>query len=176
LFEAFCAKSHRAIRLYGALDRDLPDGSEIEDEPWKLKRGVETLTRENERLERTLARYKRKREAVQLELETLKEERSRTREELREKERVNKELLVKFHEIEGEDALIRAERLKMENSFLAGEVKRLTEELASKREEKEIRDLEPVKFIEEATDDSMGLEGVKVAIIGGVEGLMPHYR
>ncbi|CAD7776432.1 hypothetical protein FHEFKHOI_01962 [Candidatus Methanoperedenaceae archaeon GB50] len=179
VFVATHAIGQRAFRLYDAISSDLPSGSNVWDELWKLNGLVGDLQRANERLKRNLARSKQKLEDLQIELDTLRRERREIRGELQSRESVIEELLARLDEVDGEDVLEEIERLKRENRLLLDEVGRLREELRELREvshKEERMEARHAEIEREDADDPVSLEGAKVALIGGVEGLMPHYR
>ncbi|HEC56811.1 MAG TPA: DUF2325 domain-containing protein [Candidatus Syntrophoarchaeum butanivorans] len=177
LFKAMHMIGHRMMRLYDVLSADLPDGSLVEDELWKLKSRVESLTEVNERLERNLARLRRKYDAIQHEFEALKAEKIRIQRELERERGLSANLRNRLTEIERNNSLDQLERLRQENSLLLDEVKRLREELREVSDKERIPEVRPVEVKKKHTDDlPVNLEGVKVALIGGVEGLVPHYR
>ncbi|MHC1595669.1 MAG: DUF2325 domain-containing protein [Candidatus Syntropharchaeales archaeon] len=176
VFKATHMIGHRTMKFYDTISAALPDGSLVEDELWKLRSGVESLTKVNERLERNLARSRRKFDAIQLEFEALKAEKNGIERELEREQELSTDLRNRLTEIERDDSLNQLERLRQENSFLLDEVKRLREELVRASDEEEIVEVRPVEIKKEHADDPVSLEGVKVALIGGVEGLVPHYR
>jgi len=179
VFVATHAIGQRAFRFYDTISSNLPDGSNVWDELWKLNGLTGDLQKVNDRIKRNLARSKRKLEDAQIELDTMGKKRREIRNEFKLKETAIEELLTRLDAVDGEDVLDRIERLKRENRFLIDELKRLTEELAGEQEETGICEVNPVEVMHETILDQMSapdLEGVKVALIGGVEGLMPHYK
>ncbi len=172
MFKAMHMIGHRMMRLYDVVSADLPDGSLVEDELWKLKSRVESLTEVNERLERNLARLRRKYDAIQHEFEALKAEKIRIQRELERERGLSANLRNRLIEIERNNSLDQLERLRQENSLLLDEVKRLREELREVSDKEKIVEVRPVEVKKKHTDDRpVSLEGVKVALIGGVEGV-----
>jgi hypothetical protein len=176
VFKATHMIGHRTMKFYDIISAALPDGSLVEEELWKLRSGVESLAKVNERLERNLARSRRKYDAIQLEFETLRAEKLEMRDELEREQERSTDLSTKLAEIEPNISLNQLEHLKQENSCLLDEVKRLREELSEVSDEEGLSEVRAVEIIEEHADEPVSLEGVRVALVGGVEGLMPHYR
>ncbi len=177
VFAATHMHEHRASRFYGELRRALPCGV-----PENILIGVKDASKTNEKLQTKCNRLERKREQLKSEIESAKEDRLRIGAALEEEKRLNRQLVSDLEGLGGEDALNQTENLKKEIDFLTNEVKRLTDELLSRDRSDDIKSGELVEIEHRPEPDIVGevasadLNGARVAYIGGVESLMPHYR
>jgi len=136
----------------------------------------------NEKLRTKCNRLERKREQLKSEIESVREDRLRITSALEEEKRLNRQLTSDLEGLGGEDTLNQTENLKKEIDFLTGEVKRLTDELLSRDRSEDAKSGELVEIEHRPESDimdegaSVDLNGARVAYIGGVESLMPHYR
>ena len=185
VFNAVHIREHRALRFYDDLCRELPlDGTDKEVIS-KLRSGLVS----SEKLKRNLDRSKQKIDQFKSEIDAFKTDKSELSIELKEEKRLSEELRKKWENSGGEGALEQIENLKREVKFLAGEINVLNEELIgrSASAKKPILGIGCWRdYIEERPmiDDTDGgsplegssLKGKNIALVGGVESLVPCYR
>jgi hypothetical protein len=178
VFAAVHVREHQALRFCDTLSRVLPPGSRVEDVIDELKSALVS----NEKLERNLDRSKRKTGQLRSEIDAIKAKKSRLALELEEQMRLNERLNRRWEDLGGDKAFEEIGRLKEEIKFLTGEIKILTEGLLKKKTpyiNQDICDYSKKEDIEEEgriINENIPLKGVKVAFVGGVESLVPHYR
>jgi len=181
VFAATHVLEHRALRFYDTLMRALPDNM-----PEDVLKEMKTRSESNERLETKCQRLERKREQLKLDIESIKEDKSRIAAELDEQRRLNRQLMKDFEKISDEDAFEQIGNLKREIEMLTDEVKTLTDQLLQDRDETEtcpvVVDAESEGSLHApgASDGGamldIDLNGTTVTYVGGVESLLPHYR
>jgi len=168
---------HRALRFYDALKRALPDGR-----PEYVMKELDDALRSNEKLQTKCNRLEWKREQLKSEIESIKEDRSRINTVMEEQKQLNRRLMSDFERVGGEDVLGQIENLKKEIVLLTEEVTVLTDELLKRDRtddttSSESTEIDPVSESDiEDTENDVDLNGMRVAYVGGVESLMPHYR
>jgi hypothetical protein len=168
---------HRALRFYDALKRALPDGR-----PEYVMKELDDALRSNEKLQTKCNRLEWKREQLKSEIESIKEDRSRINTVMEEQKQLNRRLMSDFERVGGEDVLGQIENLKKEIVLLTEEVTVLTDELLKRDRtddttSSELTEIDPVSESDiEDTGNDVDLNGMRVAYVGGVESLMPHYR
>lgn len=95
---------------------------------------------------------------------------------------MNRQLAGDFERVGGENALGQIEDMKKEIGLLTEEVTALTDELLKRGRtddmaSTELTEIDPVSESDiEDTGNGVDLSGMRVAYVGGVESLMPHYR
>lgn len=194
VFNALHMREHRSLRLYDALSRELPDGRP-EDVLVELKRALSS----REELERRLERSERKREQLKAEIETLKKEKSQLALALAEQRKLSEKLKKDLERLGGQSALEQIESLKKEIEILNREIRTLTQEFIkqelygtvdiadepaikavshSETQTEVLRDSSPSLKgdIAEEQKAPLSLKGKKVAFVGGLKSLAPHYR
>jgi hypothetical protein len=186
IFSAVHHREHRALRLYDALSRVLPDGR-VENVLQELKKALAS----NEGFHRRYERSELKKEQLRSEIETSKKDKFQLAQALTEQRQLNKRLSKDLEKLGGEPSLEQIEGLKGEIVALTEEVKALTEELvrrdfyeappefgkplASLRESATDK-LPASSETEEEQGVSPPLEGVKVGFVGGMKSLVPYYK
>ena len=168
---------HRALRFHDALKRALPDSR-----PEYVMKELNDALESNEKLQTKCNRLERKREQLKSEIGSIKEDRSRINTMMEEQKQLNRRLMSDFERVGGENALGQMENLKKEIDLLTEEVKTLTDELLNRDRTDdmtsgELTEIDPVS--ESGTEDTgngVDLNGMRVAYVGGVESLMPHYK
>ncbi len=178
VFNAVHLREHRALRFYDDLCRELPlDGTDKEVIS-ELRSGLVS----SEKLKRNFERSKRKIDQFKSEIDAIKADKSELSIELEEEKRLNEELRRRWENSGGEEALEQIEELKREVKFLAGEINVLNEELIGRSAKKPIlgvgcwREYIEERPMIEDTDGGSSLKGKNIALIGGVESLVPCYR
>jgi Uncharacterized protein conserved in bacteria (DUF2325). len=183
VFNAVHIREHRALRFYDDLCRELPlDGTDKEVIS-ELRSGLEL----NEKLKRNLDRSKQKIDQFKSEIDAIRADKSELSIELKEEKRLNEKLRRRWENSGGEEALEQIENLKREVKFLTGEIDVLNEELIGRIAKKPILGIGCWRdYIEERPmiDDTDGgsslegssLEGKNIALVGGVESLVPCYK
>lgn len=178
VFNAVHIREHRALRFYDDLCRELPlDGTDKEVIS-ELRSGLEL----NEKLKRNLDRSKQKIDQFKSEIDAIRADKSELSIELKEEKRLNEELRRRWENSGGEEALEQIENLKREVKFLTGEIDLLNEELIGRIAKKPIlgigcwRDYIEERPMIDDTDGGSSLEGKNIALVGGVESLVPCYR
>ncbi len=168
---------HRALRLYDALKRALPDSR-----PEYVMKELNEALRSNEKLQTKCNRLEWKREQFKSEIESIKEDRSRINTVMEEQKQLNRQLTSDLKRLGGESALGQIEDLKKEIDLLTEEVTILTDELLKRGRTynmtpSELVGIDPVSESDiEDNGNGVDLNGMRVAYVGGVESLMPHYR
>lgn len=171
---------HRASRFYDALKRALPEGR-----PEYVMKELNDALNSNEKLQTKCIRLERKREQLKLEIESIKEDKSRINTLMEEQKQLNRRVVSDFEKLGGENALGQIENLKKEIDLLTGDVKTLTDELLERGRTRdrthdaasdEPEEIDPVSESGEDREKRVDLNGAKVAYVGGVESLMPYYR
>lgn len=168
---------HRALRFHDAFHRALPDSR-----PEYVMKELNDALRSNEKLQIKCKRSEWKIEQLKSDIESDKEDRSRINTVMEEQKQLNRRLVSDFERLGGENALGQIEDLKKEIDLLTGEVGTLTSELLERNRtcdmiSNELTQIE--QFSESCTEDrgkSVDLNGMRVAYVGGVESLTPHYR
>jgi hypothetical protein len=168
---------HRALRFHDALRRALPDSR-----PEYVMKELNDALGSNEKLQTKCKRLEWKREQLKSEIESIKEDRSRINTVMEEQKQLNRRLASDLEKLGGENALGQIEDLKKEIDLLTKEVKTLTDELWERDRtcdmtSSELAQIDPVSEL--GTEDrEMGfdLNGMRVAYVGGVESLTPHYK
>ena len=178
VFNAVHIREHRALRFYDDLCRELPlDGTDKEVIS-ELRSGLEL----NEKLKRNLDRSKQKIDQFKSEIDAIRADKSELSIELKEEKRLNEELRRRWENSGGEEALEQIENLKREVKFLTGEIDLLNEELIGRIAKKPIlgigcwRDYIEERPMIDDTDSGSSLEGKNIALVGGVESLVPCYK
>ena len=183
VFNAVHIREHRALRFYDDLCRELPlDGTDKEVIS-ELRSGLEL----NEKLKRNLDRSKQKIDQFKSEIDAIRADKSELSIELKEEKRLNEELRRRWENSGGEEALEQIENLKREVKFLTGEIDLLNEELIGRIAKKPIlgigcwRDYIEERAMIDDTDsgsslEGLSLEGKNIALVGGVESLVPCYK
>ena len=194
VFNALHMREHQSLRLYDALSRKLPDGRP-ENVLGELKRALSSRGE----LEKRLERSERKREQLRAEVETVKREKSQLALALAEQRKLSEELKKDLEKLGGQSALEQIESLKRETDLLNREIEALTKELLnqdlygassiSDRPATEViyhSELPPQSLrtdlplvgegLAEEQKVPLSLEGKKVAFVGGLKSLAPHYR
>ena len=178
VFNAVHIREHRALRFYDDLCRELPlDGTDKEVIS-ELRSGLEL----NEKLKRNLDRSKQKIDQFKSEIDAIRADKSELSIELKEEKRLNEKLRRRWENSGGEEALEQIENLKREVKFLTGEIDLLNEELIGRIAKKPIlgigcwRDYIEERAMIDDTDSGSSLEGKNIALVGGVESLVPCYK
>ena len=168
---------HRALRFHDALHKALPDSR-----PEYVMEELNDALGSNEKLQTKCNRLEWKREQLKSEIESVKEDRSRINTVMEEQKQLNRRLMSDFERVGGEDVLGQIENLKKEIVLLTEEVTVLTDELLKRDRtddttSSELTEIDPVSESDiEDTGNDVDLNGMRVAYVGGVESLMPHYR
>ncbi len=168
---------HRALRFHDGLRKALPDSR-----PEYVMKELNDALGSNEKLQTKCKRLEWKREQLKSEIESVKEDRSRINTEMEEQKQLNRRLASNLERLGGENALGQTEDMKTEIDLLTEEVGTLTSELLERDRicdmmSSELRPIEQVsKSCTEDIDKCVDLNGMKVAYVGGVESLTPHYR
>jgi Skp family chaperone for outer membrane proteins len=179
---------HRALRLYDSLSRVLPD-SKPENVLDKLKESL----RLNDELQKRYQRSQHKNEELRAELEKVRKDTSRLTEALGEQRQLNERLSRDIEKLGGQLVLEHMESIRKEKDLLAQEVRNLTQELLKKQPGTAVQNLtgrssdseinaedEPatIDMVEQEKDinSSPGLNGKRVAFVGGLESFAPHYQ
>jgi hypothetical protein len=193
VFNTVHIKEHQALRLYDALARTLLDGRP-EDVLSELKKAVAAT----EDLQKRYGRSEQKKARLRAEIEAIKREKLDLALERAEQRKLNERLQKELEKLGGEVALEQIEKLKQERELLATEVRSLNEELL-RQELSRVADIfsEPLVYHEGHTEDRpvatskiweelldeepdtylpLILGGMKVALVGGLESLVPYYR
>ncbi len=168
---------HRALRFHAALRRALPDSR-----PEYVMKELNDALGSNEKLQTKCKRLEWKREQLKSEIESIKEDRSRINTGMEEQKQLNRRLASDLERLGGENALGQIEDMKKEIDLLTKEMKTLTDELLERDRtcdmtSSELAQIDPVSEL--GTEDrgkSIDLNGMRVAYVGGVESLTPHYR
>jgi len=194
VFNALHMREHRSLKLYDALSRELPEGRP-EDVLGELKRALSL----REELERRLERSERKREQLKAEIETLKKEKSQLVQALSEQRKLNEKLKKDLERLGGQSALEQIESLKKEIEILNREIRTLTREFIKQElyGTVDIADKPAIKTVSHSETQTevlkdpsllleseiaeeqkapLSLKGKKVAFVGGLKSLAPHYR
>ena len=182
VFAATHICGHRALRLYDVLKRALPDSR-----PEYVMKELNEALRSNEKLQTKCNRLEWKREQFKSEIESIKDDRSRINTVMEGEKQLNRQLTSDLERLGGENALGQIENLKKEIALLTEEVTVLTDELlkrdrtddttSGELKDGELKEIDPVS--ESGTEDDgngVDLNGIRVAYVGGVESLMPHYK
>ena len=168
---------HRALRFHDALHRALPDSR-----PEDVVKELNDALRSNEKLQTKCNRLEWKREQLKSDMESVKEDRLKINTVMEEQKQLNKRLAGDIEILGGENALGQMEDMKKEIDLLTEEVGTLTSELLERDRicdmmSSELRPIEQVsKLCTEDIEKSVDLNGMRVAYVGGVESLTPHYR
>jgi len=168
---------HRALRFHDALHRALPDSR-----PEYVVKELNDALRSNEKLQTKSKRLEWKVEQLKFDIESVKEDRSGINTVMEEQKQLNRRLVSNFERFGGENALGQMEDMKNKIDLLTEEVGTLTGELLERDRicdmmSSELRPIEQVsKLCTEDIEKSVDLNGMKVAYVGGVESLTPHYR
>ena len=186
VFSEVHVKEHRALRLYDTLSRMPPDGS-AENVVEELKHTLKS----NGELQRKYKRAEQKREQLKAEIRAIEEDRASLALALAEQRQVNEKLSKDLERLGDKSALAQIESLKKEIELLAGEIEALNEELLQAKQlykvankpsphsKTDIED-EPIAIAHtEGKQDiaqSPALNGKRVAFVGGLKTLVPHYR
>ncbi|MFW0859867.1 MAG: DUF2325 domain-containing protein [Dehalococcoidia bacterium] len=189
VFSTIHAMEHRALRLYDDLSMTSPDGK-----PENAVGELKEAHRLNNELQKRYTRSEQKREQLKAEMEAIKQDKSSLALALAEQRQLNGRLGNDLEKLGGESALAQIESLKEEIELLTGEIVTLNEELLKRDQihsvvnesneglagsKASIED-KPLTIgrIEGEQDitQSPALNGKSVAFVGGLEGLLPHYR
>ncbi|MCD4765991.1 MAG: DUF2325 domain-containing protein [Methanosarcinales archaeon] len=168
---------HRALRFHAALNKALPDGR-----PEYVMKELNDALRSNEKLQTKCNRLEWKKEQLKSDMESVKEDRSKINTVMEEQKQLNRRLASNLEKVGGENALGQIEDLKKEIDLLTEEVGTLTNELLERDRtcditSNELSQIDPVS--ESGTENiekSIVLDGMRVAYVGGVESLTPHYK
>ncbi len=194
-------KEHQALRFYDALSRELSNGK-VENVLEELRGALKS----KEELQKRCERSERKREQLKLEVEAIKKDKSQVALALAEQEQLNERLKNDLERLGGQSAFDQIESLKKEVELLNQEIKTLTQELLhqeyygasfmideSATEVSCHSELPPLSLraersnprdpllslrddIDKEQDGQLSLKGIKVAFVGGLQSLVPHYR
>lgn len=186
VFSEVHVKEHRALRLYDTLSRTAPDGS-AENVVEELKQALKS----NDELQRKYKRAEQKRGQLRAEIEAIKEDRASLALTLSEQRQLNEKLSKDLEKLGDKSALAQIESLKKEIELLVGEIETLNEELLQAKQlyrvanepsphsKIDIED-EPIAIAlppcEQYIAPSPALNGKRVAFVGGLKTLVPHYR
>ena len=168
---------HRALRFHDALHRALPDSR-----PEDVVKELNDALRSNEKLQTKSKRLEWKVEQLKSDIESVKEDRSGINTVMEEQKQLNRRLVSNLERFGGDNALGQMEDMKKEIDLLTEEVGTLTSKLLERDRicdmmSSELRPIEQVsKLCTEDIEKSVDLNGMKVAYVGGVESLTPHYR
>ena len=188
IFSAIHSREHKALMFHDALSRMLP-GGRAEDALKELKSAL----LENEELQIRYKRLKHKREQLKSEIEALNGEKSSFVVALAEQRQLNERLRKDLERLGGDSALVQIESLKREKGLLAQEIKSLTQELLEEQLDRVVgKSTGPLPSSkvniedETLTTDSIEIEqdtylspvlnGRRVAFVGGLQSLIPHYQ
>ena len=200
VFNALHMQEHQSLRFYDALSRELPDGK-AENVLGELRQAL----RSKEELQKRYVRSEQKREQSKLEMEAVEKDKSHLALALAEQKQLNDILKKDLEKLGGQSAFDKIERLKKETDLLNQEIRALTEEMLRWEsykataiiEEPATRvichsDLHPLSLrtslpspftgesqgegLDKEQNDRLSLEGIKVALVGGLQSLAPHYR
>jgi Uncharacterized protein conserved in bacteria (DUF2325). len=194
VFNALHVREHQSLRFYDALSRELPDGK-VEN----VLRELKGVLRSNEDLQKRYERSEQKRARLKLEVEEIKKEKSQVALALMEQKQLSEKLMKNLERLGGQSALDQIESLKKDVDILNQEIKNLTQELVKQElygavdiaDEPAIKTVCHSEFpllslrakrsnlrddIAEEQEVPLSLEGKKVAFVGGLESLLPHYR
>ena len=201
VFNALHMQEHQSLRLYDALSRDLPDGK-AENVLRELKRALKSTQELQKRYERS----EQKRKRLKLEMEAIKKDKSQVTLALVEQRKLSERLRKDLEKLGGQSALDQIESLKKNVDILTQEIRTLTQELVNQElygatdiidepatkavchsefpplslraERNNLGDpsLSLRDDIDEEQEISPSLEGKKVAFVGGLQSLAPHYR
>jgi hypothetical protein len=178
VFNAVHIREHRALRFYDDLCRELPLNGTDKEVISELRSSLVS----SEKLKRNLDRSKQKIDQFKSEIDAIKADKSELSIELKEEKRLNEELRRRWENSGGEEALEEIENLKRELKFLTGEIDVLNKELIGRSAKKPIlgigcwRDYIEERPMIDDTDGGSPLEGKNIALVGGVESLVPCYR
>ncbi|HIE32239.1 MAG TPA: DUF2325 domain-containing protein [Methanosarcinales archaeon] len=172
---------HRASRFYDVLRREAPDSM-----PEEILKNLINALKSNEKLQIKCERLERKREQLKSDIESIIDDKSRINAELEVQKQSNRKLVEDFENMGGVGAFDRIDDMKKEIELLTGEVKRLTDQLLEKDRigcaipdcgSRGITSTAPVSGADIVGDvEDINLNGMRVAYVGGVESLLPHYR
>lgn len=168
---------HQALRFHDALHRALPDSR-----PEDVVKELNDALRSNEKLQTKSKRLEWKVEQLKSDIESVKEDRSGINTVMEEQKQLNRRLVSNLERFGGDNALGQMEDMKKEIDLLTEEVGTLTSKLLERDRicdmmSSELRPIEQVsKLCTEDIEKSVDLNGMKVAYVGGVESLTPHYR
>lgn len=183
IFAAIHVKEHRALRFYDALSQMLPEGN-AEDVMVKLREMLEA----NEKLQRRYERSERKRKKLISEMDRIKQDKMRLAHELEEQRKLNERLREKLEKLSDESVFNQMRNNEREIGILKEEIKILSKEL-QKWDRVQTQRMPNDHRLKDAKEDMdkpvdcnekgvrvQPLKGVKVAYVGGIESLMPHYK
>jgi len=168
---------HRALRFHAALRKALPDSR-----PEYVMKELNDALGSNEKLQTKCKRLEWKREQLKSEIESVKEDRSRINTVMEEQKQLNRRLASNLERLGGENALGQIEDMKKEIGLLTEEVGTLTSELLERDQTCDMisNELRPIEQVSESCTEDIGksvdLNGMRVAYVGGVESLTPHYK
>jgi len=201
VFNALHMQEHQSLRLYDALSKELPDGRAE-----NVLRGLKQALKSREDLQRRYKRSEQKREQLKLEMEAIKKDESQVALALAEQKQLNEKLKKNLEKLGGQSTLDQIENLRSEIELLNQEIKTLTKELLDhelhgaidmvnepatevschseppplslRAERSNLADalLSPSDDTGEEQDGQPSLRGIKVAFVGGLQSLVPHYR
>jgi hypothetical protein len=201
VFNALHMQEHQSLRLYDALSRELPD-----DKAENVLRELKRALKSTQELQKGYERSEQKRKQLKLEMEAIKKDRSQVTLALVEQRQLNGKLKNDLERLGGQSALDQIESLKREIDLLHQEIKTLTDELLHQElygassiiDEPATKavchsELPPLSLraersnlgdpslslgddISEEQEVPISLGGIKVAFVGGLQSLVPHYR
>jgi len=193
VFAALHMREHEALRFYDALSETMPSGSPesvIEElkETLSLKKKLEVRTEKLERriegLKAEIENTMKEKSRIEIalgektkELKNLREENRRLKEDLEDLERgtVSEQIKVQKKEIESlkqklKTAELLTRKLARQNQIYEAAGKKLRCPFCRRK------DIEPEEGERNKQTLSFSLEGRKVAFVGGLDSLLPHYR
>ena len=201
IFNALHMQEHQSLRLYDALSRELPTGK-AEDVLEELKQ----VSRAKGEFQKRYQRSRQKREQLKLEMETTKKDKFQAVLAIAEQKQLNERLREDLGKLGGQSTLDQIKSLKREIELLNQEIKSLTTELlkqescgatsifdelaveavrhsapsaschSARSEESKDHSPSSMDDVEEEQNGQLSLEGTKVAFVGGLQSLAPHYR
>ena len=187
LFSTIHAMEHRALRLYDVLSRMLPNGK-----PENVVDELKETLRLNDELQKRYKRSEQKREQLKAEVKAIKGDKSSLALALTEERQLNERLRKDLERLGGESALGQIESLGKEKDLLAQEIESLTQELLKEQLDRAVsksidRSADSKVNIEDKTLASsiggeqdinlpLALNGRRVAFVGGLQSLIPHYQ
>ena len=187
VFHAVHMKDHQAMRFYDSLGRLLPGDMAPENVVEELRRVQAGKVEAERRIEKS----ERKKEQLRSEIEALKGQNSELACALAEQRRRNDDLEGVLQRTGAPSLLEELDNLRREKELLAQEIDILAHDLLrqgpcdppsrisdaghSQRKEVEVESA-IAGTIEDSDNGLPSLTGMKVAFVGGVESLVPHYR
>jgi len=178
IFNAVHIREHRALRFYDGLCRELPfDGTDKE-----VISKLRSCMTSNDKLIIKLDRAMQQIDQFKSEIDTINIDKSDLLIKLKEEERLNDELRQKWEQFGGDKALKQINDLKRDINVLTCEIDMLNKELIRRCANKPIYRIDCCSDCTDETcmindqDMELSLCRRRIALIGGVESLVPSYK